>query len=107
MGKIEIIELDSYFVGIGEVKGRIFNQISSTASAYLYEINTGGTKYYEVFKRRSNAILLNFEKREYSKHIFKERYPKSNDFGVWAWTFTDLKVATEKLESIGSEVFNG
>ena len=107
MEKIEIIELDSYFVGSGEVKGRIFNQINSTVLAYLYEINTGGTKYYEVFKRRSNAILLNFEKRQYSDHIFKERYPKSNDFGVWAWTFTDLKLAINKLESLESEVVNG
>lgn len=98
--KKEIITLKDYFVGTGEVKGFIFNLIHSTQLSYLYEVNTGDSKYYEIFKRRSNATMVNFEKRVYSETVFKECYPKAKDFGVWAWTFKNLEDALKKIDQI-------
>ena len=99
--------LKSYFVGIGSKRGMIFNQISSTARAYLYEINDNGAIHYEAFKRRKTALCINFEKREYSKTEFKDVYPKDNDFGVWAWCYKNNEMAKDKFNKLSKEVSNG
>jgi len=81
-----IIELQEEFTGIGEVRGFEFKQMAHSGAAYIYKVQDGDTVHYEVFKRKSNPICINFEKREYSKTDKKESYPKSNAFGMWAWS---------------------
>ena len=78
-------ELKEYFVGIGQVKGYIFNQIRATKWGFLYEVSEGGLIHYEVFKRRENTMYDCIS------------YPTDKAFGKWAWTFMDLDNAIEKL----------
>ena len=82
--------LKKQFIGRGEVKGFKFTQITCTNRAFLYEINTGDTLYYEVFKRRIN------------KRFDIESYPSSKSFGIWAWTYSDLERATKKFNQLNS-----
>lgn len=77
--------LDKEFIGTGEVSGLIYRQIHSSTSAYLYEVSRDGIIVcFEVFERKNSPICIDFEKRIYSETEFKETYPKSKDFGVWA-----------------------
>lgn len=81
-------ELKEYFVGKGEVKGFIFNQIKKTDYGFIYEINSGDKIYYEVFKRIENTMYNCIS------------YPTSKAFGLWAWTIESLEKAQEKLKEI-------
>jgi len=81
-------ELDKVIAGRGEVKGYEFSQLRASKRAYVYEVNKGGTLYYEVFKR-----VLN-------RRFHTVSYPTSNSFGIWAWTFNDKDKAIEKFNKI-------
>ena len=50
-------ELPIEFVGIGEVRGFQFRQVSRTMFGYIYEVRVPGTEkcHYEVFRRMENA----------------------------------------------------
>jgi hypothetical protein len=77
--------LEKNFIGFGEVKGYKFTQISKTDKAFIYEVSSGGSKHYEVFKRIVN------------KRFVCESYPTSNAFGIWAWTYMSLEATTNKF----------
>ena len=81
-------ELQETFIGKGQVKGFAFTQIEKSASAYIYEVKTESTKYYEVFKRIENT------------RFGCVSYPSNNSFGVWAWTFPELIKAKEKFDEL-------
>ena len=81
-------ELKSYFVGIGQVKGYVFNQIKATKYAYLYEVSENNIIHYEVFKRYENTLYDCVS------------YPTDKAFGVWAWTTTSLERAEDMLNSL-------
>ena len=81
-------ELKKEFLGIGEVKGYKFTQISQTSQAFIYEVSFGGGKHYEVFKRRINS------------RFGCVSYPSRKGFGIWAWTFTELDKAIEHLNQL-------
>ena len=86
-------ELEKTFVGVGEVAGFKFTQIYSCTAAYLYEVDQCGVIHYELLKRRETPLCIDFVKRLYSETEFKEVYPKSNDFGIWAWSCSTLRRA--------------
>lgn len=81
-------QLKKQFIGTGEVKGYKFTQIRYTNRAFLYEINTGHSLYYEVFKKVKNQ---RFEVIS---------YPSSKYFGIWAWTYSTLEKAIEKFNQL-------
>ena len=81
-------ELKEYFVGVGQVKGYIFNQIKRTNTAYLYEVSENNVVHYEVFKRRENKLYDCIS------------YPGAESFGVWAWTCMSLERAEEMFNEI-------
>ena len=81
-------ELKSYFVGIGQVKGYIFNQIKSSDYAYLYEVSENNVIHYEVFKRLENARFNCVS------------YPTDKAFGIWAWTCETLERAEDKFNEV-------
>lgn len=89
------MELQKEFKGKGEVKGYIFKMLNSSPYAYIYEVSSenGTNCHYEIFKRKNVPICIDFSKRIYSETETKEIYPKSKDFGVWAWTKSDLTEA--------------
>ena len=82
-------ELKKHFEGKGEVKGYTFTQISSSVSSYIYEVEQGGHKHYEVFKK--------LVRRNTFKGFNYIPYPNSRAFGFWAWTCMSLKAAKKKL----------
>lgn len=93
-------ELDETLQGTGETKDFVFTRVHQSNSAYLYKVHTGASVHYEVFERRTTPICLDFENRIYSETETKETYPKSNDFGVWAWTTDTMERAIEIFEGI-------
>ena len=81
-------ELKEYFSGIGQVKGYVFNQISKTDKAFLYEVRGNNTIHYEIFKRLENTMYDCVS------------YPTYKAFGVWAWTTYDLERANEIFKEL-------
>jgi len=103
MENLQILEdlklLEYEFIGTGEVKGSKFTQIHNCRNAYLYKVEPiEGKVHFEVFKRKNVAICIDFENHVYSDTEFKEIYPNSKDFGVWAWTYNSYDLALDKFE---------
>lgn len=85
-------QLEKEFIGRGEVKGFRFTQINKSDLAYLYEVDCDGSIHYEVFKHKENTQFNCVS------------YPKTNSFGVWAWTKGTLQEAVEKFELLSLDV---
>lgn len=81
-------ELQEVFTGRGQVKGFSFTQIEKSVSGYIYEVNTGTSIFYEVFKRIENTRFMCVS------------YPTNNAFGRWAWTYSSLDKAEMKLDEL-------
>lgn len=94
--------LELEFEGKGEVFGTRFKQLHKSEKAFMYELTDieTGQKRFEVFEKKASkggdAIIAG----KVVKYEEKELYPKSNNFGVWAWCFSDYKKAIEKFNSI-------
>ena len=98
---MEIKELPDNFIGVGEVSGLNFNKIASTDKGFLYSVDPGeGNIHYEVFVKKLVPICIDFDNRVYSDTDVKYVYPKSEDFGKWAFTYSDYGKAIEKLKSL-------
>lgn len=94
------IKLENQIIGTGDVKGFIFTQKKKSKQGYVYEVDDNDdNKHYEVFKKKEVALCIDFAKHIYSETDTKEVYPKSKDFGVWAWTFRRFVDAQKCLES--------
>jgi hypothetical protein len=92
-----VINIENEFIGKGEVSGFTFTKEYESDGGYVYKVNTGSGFHYEAFKKKEVAVCLDFENRVYSDTETKEVYPKSNDFGVWAWSLGSLELAVETL----------
>ena len=97
--KKEIIKLSLNFEGKGEVKGFTFTMVKETDFGYVYESNSGERSSYEVFKKVLAPICVDFEKRIYSETEFKEVYPNSKQFGITAFSASNLGSAISILET--------
>lgn len=86
--ELQIPKLADELVGRAEVKGFKFKLHIANSKAFLYEVDTGTEKHYEVFLRKTHRLF---------GHI---QYPKSNSFGKWAWSFRTLRKAEEKFNSL-------
>ena len=95
--KTELLPIE--FIGTGEVSGFKFKQVYSDELAYIYKVSDGHITF-EVFKRKTAPICLDFGKRIYSETQFKEIYPKSNSFGFWAWSCKTLDSAMSYVKKI-------
>ncbi|MGV0920471.1 hypothetical protein ACTS94_08820 [Empedobacter falsenii] len=83
--------LPHQFRGTGEVKGYSFTKIDESEKAFIYEkVSTTGKKSYEVFEKRVNRRFLS------------QRYPKSHDFGVWAWECSSFDSAFKKFNELSN-----
>jgi len=89
-----IKDLDLEFIGRGEVSGFKFKQVAGPGKdgtggeVYVYEVDTGYTRYYEVFERVVND------------RFGIVSYPSSKSFGVWAWYVPSYDRAMEKREEL-------
>ena len=81
-----IKELSTEFIGRGQVKGFKFTQKNKTEKGYIYEVSTGYSTHYEVFKKRIN------------KQFNCISYPSDKAFGFWAWSCSDYEGALHRLE---------
>jgi hypothetical protein len=88
---IETKPLKNHFIGIAEVKGFKFLQLRIAQRAFLYEVNTGDTKHYEVFRKVTNRRFACIS------------YPTSNSFGKWAWVYKSLVAANKKFYELIKE----
>ncbi len=90
-------ELKEQFTGRGQVKGFIFTQKNKSDYGYIYEVNTGYSIHYEVFKHKVN------------KQFDCVSYPSDKAFGFWAWCCKDYERALTIFEdlAIKAEVRNG
>lgn len=94
-----------------EIKGNgfIYRLVKSSDVGFVFSVNDDKTNQlysYEVFKRKLTPLCVDFEKKIFSETEFKERYPKNNDFGMWAWSPRSLKRAEEILASFDSAAEN-
>lgn len=92
-----ITKLDANITGKGEVKGFLFTRVYENEEGYIYNVDTGESNHFEVFFRKETPICLDFENRIYSENESKEIYPKSKDFGIWAWTVRSIDEGVKKL----------
>lgn len=84
----KIKELPTHYIGRGVVRGFEFRQIYVTESGFIYEVDTGASIYYEVFRKRVNRRFACIS------------YPRASSFGIWAWTTPDLERAKEILREL-------
>ncbi len=84
----DIRPLKKCFFGKGEVSGYNFTQISKTDKAFIYEVSSGDSKHYEVFKRVVNTLF------------YCESYPKSKAYGISSWTCMSLETAIERFNKL-------
>jgi hypothetical protein len=100
-------ELEKEFIGTGEVRGWKFKQIACSPYALVSEVTTfEGSRHYETFERKESK---NSDYVIVGKCIHKEakiKYPKSKDFGVWAWCIRDYGKALSKWEELNKEKTN-
>ena len=82
-------------------------QIRKLDNAYMYRvIGPDFPPVYEVFERRAVAVCIDFENRVYSQTDKKEIYPKSNDFGKWAYSYNSYDAAIFGLNSLNDRKQN-
>ena len=82
--------LEKEFSGKGEVRGFEFKQVQKSNTAYIYEVNSWCSIYYEVFRRVVNT------KRQ------KEVYPLAKHFSIWAWTVMNYEDAKRKFNQLNT-----
>lgn len=85
-------QLKEVFIGKGQVKGFKFTQIKKTENAYLYRVDTGDSKHYEIFEHKEN------------NRFNCVSYPSNNAFGVWAKTTSNYNNALDLLDLFNSRV---
>lgn len=96
-------KLPELLKGKGEVRDYTFKKITESERGYIYaQINDKSQKTvaFEVFKKTTSPICIDFENRIYSKTEVKELYPKSRHFGRSAWTYNCLDKAKLKLKEL-------
>jgi phage tail sheath protein FI len=81
-------ELETEFIGTGEVSGMKFRQIAISPKAYIYEVTNNDSQHYEVFKRTENTRFQTVS------------YPSAKSFGLWAWIKSELTDATKLFDRL-------
>ena len=95
-------ELELEFEGTGEVKNTLFKQLDKSELGYFYELTdlTDNEKRYEVFEKVEQKESESVFNGVAVKYEAKIKYPKSNDFGKFAWCFTNYDRAKEKFNNL-------
>jgi hypothetical protein len=95
-------ELELLFEGTGEVKNVTFKQLDKSDKGYFYELTDkeDNSKRWEVFHHREQKEADVVFDGVSSHYEAKVRYPKSTNFGDWAWCFTNYDLALTKFCSL-------
>lgn len=89
-----VTKLADTIEGRGETKGYTYTKVFENDKGYVYK---AGENHFEAFYKRESKVCIDFDKKIFSETDTKEIYPKSNAFGVWAWTVRSLDNGIEKL----------
>lgn len=85
------------------MKGFVFTKLKESENVFLYQVESEGKIWYEIFKCELVAKCINFAERIYSDTNFKYTYPKARSFGYNAWTKKSIREAEELFEDICKE----
>lgn len=97
-------KLPNQIKGKGDVSGYTYTQIKDGGTYYVYAVteeDSPDVSHMEVFMKKTTPICIDFENRLYSFKEVKEIYPKSKDFGRWAFTANTPKQVKEIVEKHG------
>lgn len=97
MSNITVQKLEKSFIGTGEVKGMQFDLELEHPDFYVYKVTDDNKIHYELFECKTTPICVDFANRVYSVTDYKEIYPKSTDFGNWAWTYPNITDCYDKI----------
>lgn len=87
-------ELPLEFIGRGETRGHDYKQVFTDGKWYIYLISINSKPYhYEVFQKKEVLTAT----AKYAKENYVD-YPRSNAFGVWAWTAKTLEHAKQIID---------
>lgn len=89
----QIKKLPTSFV----LKGEIFEQVYEDETNYIYKRIHAETDYFEVFRKKI-IKCIDFETKTPTGE-FKEKYPKDEDFGKWAWCCKSIGKAMSYTKS--------
>jgi hypothetical protein len=65
------------------LKGEPFEQVFENETHYIYKRIHAETDYFEVFRKKLTRCF-DFETKKPTGEL-KEKYPRDEDFGKWAW----------------------
>ena len=92
--------LPEVFEGRGDMSGIKFVKDKESELAVIYRCYGEEYMFYEVFKKKLVPILISFEERLYSETDLKYTYPKTENFGEWAFTYNDYNKAINKFNEL-------
>lgn len=79
-----------------ERDGNNYRKIADNGRRLMYEVTqTYGTKYWEVFEHGHCYVAA---KHKYTSNVINdgdEMYPRDEDFGSWAWCFSNYDRAVQ------------
>ena len=81
-----------------EQYGDLFERVYEDQTCYIYKHNQAGADYFEIF-RKKNIRCIDFKTKTLTGEL-KERYPKAEDFGKWAWCCRSMVKALEYIEKL-------
>lgn len=91
--EIKYRELPLSFEGKGEVSGYDFKQVFNGNQWYIYRVSPKGkVSHFEIFKRQEQPA------GGYAAENYIA-YPRSNAFGIWAWTTKTIEEAQELIKN--------
>jgi hypothetical protein len=88
---MKIKKLSINIIGKGEIKKFLFTQIKISSKAYIYQVDTEDSIYYEVFKKKSKT------------NSKRDCLPTAKAFGVWAWTYPTYEKAMKKFNLLNNK----
>ena len=98
---MKVIKLPAEFIGIGEeIRDFEFKFIAESAYGYIYQVIAYDDLWYEIFRKKTVRICIDYKNKIYSEDTIKEIYPKAKHFGIWAWTTNSKEKAMEYLNNI-------
>lgn len=98
----EVRKLEDEIRGTGDMKHTVFTKIFEGKRCYMYK-----AMGYEVFLKRTVQCCDWIDDKPIPNGQYKERYPKSEDFGKWAWCYKNYDNALkqfERLETMSDEM---
>lgn len=89
-----VVELDQKF----KCGGFQFEILLSHDNFYILQVVDGAKVWFEVWRKRTTPVCIDFEKKIFSAGQHKEVKPKARDFGTYAWTCGTMAHAQRVVE---------